>query len=60
LSSSLGITTTAEGVETKEQLARLTSEGCNEVQGFLFSPPRPAAEWQRLFKELAPRLEAVA
>jgi EAL domain-containing protein (putative c-di-GMP-specific phosphodiesterase class I) len=49
LSSSLGITTTAEGVETKEQLARLTSEGCNEVQGFLFSPPRPAAELQRLF-----------
>ena len=36
LSSSLGITTTAEGVETKEQLARLTAEGCNEVQGFLF------------------------
>jgi len=30
-------------------LARLTSEGCNEVQGFLFSPPRPAAELQRLF-----------
>ena len=60
LSSSLGITTTAEGVETKEQLARLTSEGCNEVQGFLFSPPRPAAELQRLFGELAPRTEAVA
>jgi len=60
LSSSLGITTTAEGVETKEQLARLTSEGCNEVQGFLFSPPRPAAELQRLFGELAPRAEAVA
>jgi diguanylate cyclase (GGDEF)-like protein/PAS domain S-box-containing protein len=60
LSSSLGITTTAEGVETKEQLARLTSEGCNEVQGFLFSPPRPAAELQRLFGELEPRSEAVA
>jgi len=60
LSSSLGITTTAEGVETKEQMARLTSEGCNEVQGFLFSPPRPAAELQRLFAELAPRGEAVA
>ncbi len=60
LSSSMGITTTAEGVETKEQLARLTSEGCNEVQGFLFSPPRPAADLQRLFDELAPRAEAVA
>ena len=40
LSSSLGIKTTAEGVETKEQLASLTSEGCNEFQGFLFSQPR--------------------
>jgi EAL domain-containing protein (putative c-di-GMP-specific phosphodiesterase class I) len=60
LSSSLGITTIAEGVETKEQLARLKSEGCNEVQGFLFNPPRPVAELQRLFSELAPRTEAVA
>jgi diguanylate cyclase (GGDEF)-like protein len=60
LSSSMGITTTAEGVETKEQLARLTLEGCDEVQGFLFSPPRPAKELQRLFDELAPRAEAVA
>ena len=60
LSSSMGITTIAEGVETKEQLARLTTEGCDEVQGFLFSPPRPAAELQRLFSELAPRSAAVA
>ena len=60
LSGSMGITTTAEGVETKEQLASLTSEGCNEVQGFLFSPPRPAAEIQRILDELAPRNEAVA
>jgi len=60
LSSSLGITTTAEGVETKEQLTRLTTEGCDEVQGFLFSPPRPAAELERLFSELAPRSVAVA
>jgi hypothetical protein len=60
LSSSLGITTTAEGVETKEQLASLTAEGCNEFQGFLFSQPRPAAEIQRMLGELAPRAEAVA
>ena len=60
LSSSLGITTTAEGVETKEQLDRLTSEGCNEVQGFLFSPPRPAGEVERMLGELGPRVEAVA
>ncbi|MFN3656519.1 MAG: putative bifunctional diguanylate cyclase/phosphodiesterase [Pseudolabrys sp.] len=50
LSSSLGITTTAEGVETKEQLARLKSEGCNEVQGFLFSPAKSAAEVEELLR----------
>jgi len=60
LSSSLGITTTAEGVETEEQLASLTAEGCNEFQGFLFSLPKTAADIARLLGELAPRAEAVA
>ena len=44
LGASLGITTTAEGVETEEQLNRLRAEGCTEAQGFLFSQPRPAKE----------------
>jgi diguanylate cyclase (GGDEF)-like protein len=44
LSASVGMTTTAEGVETVEQLERIRSEGCTEVQGFLISEPRPAAE----------------
>ena len=44
LGMSLGIATTAEGVETPEQLDRLRAEGCTEVQGYLFSPPRPASE----------------
>jgi EAL domain-containing protein (putative c-di-GMP-specific phosphodiesterase class I) len=44
LGISLGIATTAEGVETREQLERVRAEGCTEVQGYLFSPPRPAAE----------------
>jgi diguanylate cyclase (GGDEF)-like protein len=44
LGSSLGITTTAEGVETPEQLQALRGEGCTEVQGYLYSRPRPAAE----------------
>jgi diguanylate cyclase (GGDEF)-like protein/PAS domain S-box-containing protein len=60
LSSSLGITTTAEGVETKEQLASLTAEGCIEVQGFLFSQPRPAAEVAHILREMRPEGEAVA
>jgi len=37
----MGMTATAEGVETGEQLDRITSEGCTEMQGFLFSRPRP-------------------
>jgi diguanylate cyclase (GGDEF)-like protein/PAS domain S-box-containing protein len=44
LGMSLGIATTAEGVETREQLERVRAEGCTEVQGYLFSPPRPASE----------------
>jgi diguanylate cyclase (GGDEF)-like protein/PAS domain S-box-containing protein len=53
LGKSLGISTTAEGVETKEQLALLRSEGCTEVQGYLFNPPRPASEVEAMLsKEL--------
>ena len=44
LANSLGILVTAEGVETQDQLTRLRAEGCHEVQGYLFSPPRPANE----------------
>jgi diguanylate cyclase (GGDEF)-like protein/PAS domain S-box-containing protein len=44
LGRSLNITTTAEGVETVDQLDWLRAEGCNEVQGFLFSAARPASE----------------
>ena len=39
LGRSLGMRTTAEGVETPEQLSQLRMEGCNEVQGYLFSRP---------------------
>jgi diguanylate cyclase (GGDEF)-like protein/PAS domain S-box-containing protein len=48
LGKSLGISTTAEGVETNEQLALLRSEGCTEVQGYLFSHPRPAADVEKM------------
>jgi EAL domain-containing protein (putative c-di-GMP-specific phosphodiesterase class I) len=43
------MTATAEGVETREQLDSITSEGCTEMQGFLFSRPLPAREIERLF-----------
>jgi len=59
LASGMGMTATAEGVETREQLDSITSEGCTEMQGFLFSRPLPAREIERLFLsgreiELAP------
>jgi diguanylate cyclase (GGDEF)-like protein len=42
IGASLGLTTTGEGVETADQLRDLITEGCTEVQGFLFGPPQPA------------------
>ena len=39
LGASLGISTTAEGVETVEQMGRIREEGCTEAQGYLFSRP---------------------
>jgi EAL domain-containing protein (putative c-di-GMP-specific phosphodiesterase class I) len=44
MSTSLSIATTAEGVETRQQLEQLKSEGCTEAQGYLFSPPKSAAD----------------
>ena len=52
LGRSLSIKTTAEGVETQGQLDRLRAEGCTEVQGYLFSRPRPASELPMLIKGL--------
>ena len=52
LGSSLGMATTAEGVENIDQLARLRSEGCTEVQGYFFSKPRPAEEVPELIRRL--------
>ena len=42
LARSLSIVTTAEGVETEEQLALVRAAGCNQVQGYLFGRPGPA------------------
>ena len=56
LGQSLGMSTTAEGIETEEQLAAVRDQGCNEVQGFLFSPPISAqAVTEMLAEEAATR-----
>jgi diguanylate cyclase (GGDEF)-like protein/PAS domain S-box-containing protein len=44
IAKSRDIATTAEGVETQEQLELLRALGCTEMQGYLFSMPKPAAE----------------
>jgi len=48
LGSSMGIVTTAEGVETLEQLNALRGQGCAEIQGYFISRPAPAAEIAKL------------
>ena len=48
MANGLGMATTAEGVETKEQLETVKAEGCTEMQGFLFSRPVPAEEIEAL------------
>jgi diguanylate cyclase (GGDEF)-like protein len=50
LGASLGICTTAEGVETPEQLDFLREAGCTEAQGYLLSLPKPANEAVRIFE----------
>ncbi len=49
LARDLAMVTTAEGVETPRQMQRLKQLGCDEMQGYLLSRPRPAAEIARLF-----------
>ena len=44
LCDALEMSTTAEGVETEAQLAAASLAGCRRVQGYLFSPPRPARD----------------
>jgi EAL domain-containing protein (putative c-di-GMP-specific phosphodiesterase class I) len=50
LGKGLGVTITAEGVETEAEMSHLRAEGCHEGQGFLFSRARPHAEVVELLK----------
>jgi diguanylate cyclase (GGDEF)-like protein len=58
LGSSLGMVTSAEGVETADQLRTLRAEGCTLAQGFLFSPAVPAQEIAALLRRIERDLEA--
>jgi diguanylate cyclase (GGDEF)-like protein/PAS domain S-box-containing protein len=59
LGRSLGMETCAEGVERMDQLALLEREGCDQVQGFLFSQPMPAAATQEFIARAATRPPAL-
>ena len=52
LSASLGMETTAEGIETVDQLMRVRQEGCTEVQGFLIGKPKPASDIAGLIRTI--------
>ena len=51
LAKCLNMTSTAEGVETAQQMETLQAIGCTEMQGYLFSRPRPAHEIRQFFTQ---------
>ena len=60
LASRLGVATTAEGVETEEQLEIIRAEGCTEVQGYLFSYPRPAKDESDILRQHSQEVDSAA
>jgi EAL domain-containing protein (putative c-di-GMP-specific phosphodiesterase class I) len=55
LANGLGMTTTAEGVETQQQRDAVKMEGCTEMQGFLFSKPLTDREMTQLLQSVPAR-----
>jgi EAL domain-containing protein (putative c-di-GMP-specific phosphodiesterase class I) len=51
LGIALGMTTTAEGVETEDQFRLVRENGCTDVQGWLFGRPMPISEVYALFEQ---------
>ena len=51
MAHNLNMITIAEGVETRDQLEFLQQNGCNEIQGYYFSRPIPASEFEVFVKQ---------
>ena len=60
LAANLNMTATAEGVETAEQLEAIRALGCVEMQGYLFSRPKPASEIIKMLLSRRARASSVA
>ncbi len=57
IAHSMNLEVVAEGVEEKEQLRFLQVQKCNEVQGYYFSPPIPAEQFEESFADLIARIK---
>ncbi len=53
MADSLGMTTTAEGVETEEEAEMIRRLGCTKIQGYHFGRPMPAVEARKIFARMA-------
>ena len=55
LARALGMMTTAEGIETRDQQSSVMALGCDEAQGYLFSPPVPVDQVAEVLATWAPK-----
>ena len=60
LAKGFGLATTAEGIESADQLASLKADGCLEGQGYLFGKAVPANEIHKVLGKPKPKLKVVA